>query len=189
MSKKRPLQSMAIVIGPCWTNFRSQKLKRRILATYGFNRTKLHSMFCALFLKNALSAVEMMSFGHQRARRGRYSRWRSLLGHVERIFVHKNERGGYWQYLVSTGRFYVPHSRSYTRFLGLVFVDRIISRRANVAWPLRSWDLTPLGYYLCDAVKYKYYAEKPETIAALKANIREAIGTQSITCLKIGPIV
>ena len=43
---------MAIVIGPCWTNCCSQKLKRRILATFGFNRTalratqpKLHSMF------------------------------------------------------------------------------------------------------------------------------------------------
>ena len=48
MSKERLLQSMAIVIGPCWTNFHSQKLKR----------------------------------------------------------------GGYWQHLVSTGRRYVPHSRS-----------------------------------------------------------------------------
>ena len=28
MSKERPLQSMAIVSGPCWTNFCSQKLKR-----------------------------------------------------------------------------------------------------------------------------------------------------------------
>ena len=52
MSKKRPLQSMAIVIGLCWTNCSSQKLKRRILATFGSNRTvlgvtqpKLHSMF------------------------------------------------------------------------------------------------------------------------------------------------
>ena len=67
MSKERPLQSMAIVMGPCWTNFCSQKLKRRILATFGFNRTalrakqpKLHSMFCALFLKIALSAAELM---------------------------------------------------------------------------------------------------------------------------------
>ena len=48
----------------------SHKLKRRILATFGFNRTalratqpKLHSMFCALFLKIALSAAELMSFG------------------------------------------------------------------------------------------------------------------------------
>ena len=49
------------------------------------------------------------------ARRDRYSQWRSLSGHVKRIFVHKNWRGGYWQHLVSTGRRYVPHSRSYTR--------------------------------------------------------------------------
>ena len=42
-----------------------------ILATFGFNRTalratqlKLHSMICALFLKIALSAAELMSFGH-----------------------------------------------------------------------------------------------------------------------------
>ena len=49
------------------------------------------------------------------ARRGRYSQWRSLLGQVERIFVHKNWREGYWQHLVSTGRRYVPHSRSFTR--------------------------------------------------------------------------
>ena len=49
----------------------SQKLKRRILPTFGFNRTvlratqpKLNSMFLALFLKTALSAAELMSFGH-----------------------------------------------------------------------------------------------------------------------------
>ena len=44
-------------------------LKRRILATFGFNRTalrapqpKLYSMFCALFLKIALLAADLMSF-------------------------------------------------------------------------------------------------------------------------------
>ena len=36
-------------------------------------------------------------------RSGRYSQWRSLSGHVERIFVHKN---WYWQHLVSTRRRY-----------------------------------------------------------------------------------
>ena len=55
------------------------------------------------------------------ARRGRYSQWRSLSGHVERFFVHKNWRGGYWQYLVSIGRRYVPHSRSYTPCLAPCF--------------------------------------------------------------------
>ena len=106
---------LGIVIGPCWTNFCSHKLKRRIL--------------------------------------------------------------------VSTGRRYVPHSRSY-----------IISRIADVIWPPRSYGLTPLDYYLWDAVKDKCYADKPVTIDALKDNIREkplmkCSCTQSIMCLKIGLIV
>ena len=33
-----------------------------------------------------------------------------------------------------------------------------------------------MDYYLWGAVKYKCYADKPETIEALKGNIREAIG-------------
>ena len=36
--------------------------------------------------------------------------------------------------------------------------------------------MTPLNYYLWGVVKDKYYAYKPETIDALKNNIREAIG-------------
>ena len=50
--------------------FCSQKLKRRILATFGLNRmallatqSKLHYMFFVLFLKIVLSAAELMSFG------------------------------------------------------------------------------------------------------------------------------
>ena len=50
-----------------------------------------------------------------------------------------------------------------------VFEDRIISRKAYVVWP-------PLDYYLWGAVKNKCYSDKPETIDALKDNIREAIG-------------
>ena len=49
------------------------------------------------------------------AMRGRYCQWRSLSGHVERIFVHKNWRGEYGQHLVLTEWHYVPHSRSYTQ--------------------------------------------------------------------------
>ena len=53
--------------------------------------------------------------------------------------------------------------------------------------------LTPLDYSLWGAVEDKCYADKPETIDALKYNIREAIVeircTQSIMWLKIGPIV
>ena len=44
------------------------------------------------------------------------------------------------------------------------FEDRIVSRRADVVWPLWSCDLTPLDYYLRGAVKDKYYADKPETL-------------------------
>ena len=58
----------------------------------------------------------------------------------------------------------------------LVFEDHTINRRAEVVWPPRSCDLTPLDYYLWGAVKDKYYTDKPETIDALKNNIREAIG-------------
>ena len=70
----------------------------------------------------------------------------------------------------------MPHSRSYIDVLCPVFEDRIINRRAEVVWPPRNCDLTPLDYYLWDAFKDKCYADKLETIDALKDNIREAIG-------------
>ena len=57
-----------------------------------------------------------------------------------------------------------------------VFENRIISRRTNIVWPPRSYDLTPLDYYLWGAVKDKCYAEKSKIIEALKDNIREVIG-------------
>ena len=56
-----------------------------------------------------------------------------------------------------------------------VFEDPIISRRADVVWTPRSCDLTPLGYYLWGAVNDKCYANKPETIDAIKDNIRKII--------------
>ena len=65
----------------------------------------------------------------------------------------------------------MPHNRSYTRCLRLVFEDRIISRRADVVWP--PWNCVLL---LSGAVKHKCYADKLETIDPLKDNIREAIG-------------
>ena len=57
-----------------------------------------------------------------------------------------------------------------------VFEDHIISRRADVVWLPPSCNLIPLDYYLWGTVKDKCYADKPEAIAALKENIREAIG-------------
>ena len=54
----------------------------------------------------------------------------------------------------------MAHSRSYTR----CFEYRIISRRVDVVWPPRIYDLTPLDYYLFGAAKVKCYADKLETI-------------------------
>ena len=65
-----------------------------------------------------------------------------------------------------------------------VFEDRIINRKADVVWPPRSCDLTPLDYYLWRAVKDKCYADKPETIDALKENIREVIGDIQLNAIK-----
>ena len=88
------------------------------------------------------------------------------------IFVHKNWRGGYWQYWVSKGRRYVPHRRSYTRCFAPCFWRSHYQPRS---W-CRSCNLTPLDYYLWGAVKNKCYADKPETIDVLRDNIRKAIG-------------
>ena len=60
--------------------------------------------------------------------------------------------------------------------LRLVFEDRIISRRADVVWPPRSCDLTPLDDYIRGAAADKCYAAKLEIIDALNDNIHEAIG-------------
>ena len=52
------------------------------------------------------------------------------------------------------------------------FEDRITTCRADVVWPPRCCDLSPLDCYLWGAGKDKCYADKPETIVALKENIR-----------------
>ena len=87
------------------------------------------------------------------ASRGRYSQWRSLSGHDERIFVHKNWKRGHWQHLVSTGR--LCDTEATLQFLLPIFKDCIISRRTDVVWPHRSCDLIPLDYSLWGAVKDK----------------------------------
>ena len=111
MSKESPLQSMVIVIGPCWTNFCSPKLK-----------------------------------------------------------------GGFWQHLVQQDGATRHPAKATLDVLRPVFEDRFISSRADVVWPPRCCDLIPLHYYLWDAVKDKCYADKLETIDALKDKIRGAVG-------------
>ena len=71
----------------------------------------------------------------------------SHLGHRKPARIH-------WK--ASIGRRFVPHSQ-----------------RADVVW---SWGLAPLHYYLWGADKDYCYADKPETIDALKDSICEAIG-------------
>ena len=106
------------------------------------------------------------------ARRGRYNQWKSLSGHVERIFAHKEEDiGNFW--FQQNGA--MCHTAEATLdVMRTVFEDRIFSRRADVVWPPWSCNVTPMDCYLWGAVKDKCYADKPETIHALKNNIREA---------------
>ena len=108
--------------------------------------------------------------------RGSYSQWRSLSGHVERIFFTKIEEediGNIWfQQDGATCR----TAETALDILRPTFKDHIISRRADVVCPSQTWDLKPLEYYLWGAVKDKCCVDKPETIYALKDNIRKAIG-------------
>ena len=82
--------------------------------------------------------------------------------------------------MVSTGGATSRTAQATLDVLRPVFEDRIISRRANVVWPPLSCDLTPSDCYLWGAVKDKCYADKPETIDALKDNIRKAIGEKQL---------
>ena len=80
---------------------------------------------------------------------------RSLSGHVERIFIHKNWRGGYWQHLFPQDGATCHTAEATFDVLRPLYEDRIISCRVDVVWPPRSWDLTTLDYYLLRAVKDK----------------------------------
>ena len=55
------------------------------------------------------------------------------------------------------------------------FSDPIISHNSAINWPSRSCDLTPLDYFLSGYVKDQIYADNPQSIDALKANIRRVI--------------
>ncbi|GFY21089.1 putative LOC100569746 [Trichonephila clavipes] len=55
------------------------------------------------------------------------------------------------------------------------FGDRLISRFGPVNWPPRSWDLTPLDYFLWGYVNPLVYAYKPQTLDHLEDNIRRVI--------------
>ena len=110
--------------------------------------------------------------GQAEAVTGNGDRYRAMLNKFWFTKIEKEDIGNSW--LQQKGATF--HTAEATLdVLSPVFEDRIISRRADVVWPYRSCDLTPLDYYLWGGVKNKCYADKPETIDALKDNIREAI--------------
>ncbi|GFX76475.1 putative transposase [Trichonephila clavipes] len=55
------------------------------------------------------------------------------------------------------------------------FGGRLISRLGPVNWPPRSWDLTPLDYFLWRYAKSLFYADMPQTFDHLEDNIRRVI--------------
>ena len=55
------------------------------------------------------------------------------------------------------------------------FGEQFISRLGPVDWPPRSYDITPLDFYLWGYVKSKCFVDKLATIEALEANITEVI--------------
>ena len=92
-------------------------------------------------------------------------RYRAMLNAFLFTKIKEEDIGNIW--LQQDGA--TCHTTEATRdILRPVFEDRVISRRAEVVWPPRSCDLTPLDYYLWGAVVDKSYAHKPESIDALK---------------------
>ncbi|GFV32948.1 transposase [Trichonephila clavipes] len=55
------------------------------------------------------------------------------------------------------------------------FGNRLIARFGPVNWPPRSYDLTPLDYFLWCYVKSLVYADKPQMLHHLEDNIRRVI--------------
>jgi hypothetical protein len=56
------------------------------------------------------------------------------------------------------------------------FPGRVISRNGDRNWPPRSCDLSPCYFFLWRFVKSRVYANKPQTIPELKAEIGRVIG-------------
>ena len=100
---------------------------------------------------------------------GEAVRYRAMLKEFLFTKIEEEDIGNIW--FQQVGAMY--HTAEATLdVLRPVFEDRFIKRRADIVWPLYSCDLTSLW----GAVKVKCYADKPETINALKDNIRESIG-------------
>jgi len=69
----------------------------------------------------------------------------------------------------------VHTARASIDLLRKTFGERIISRNADFSWPPRSPDLTAPDYFLWGYLKDRVYANKPNTIEALKHNIAHEV--------------
>ncbi|CAB3258594.1 unnamed protein product [Arctia plantaginis] len=63
-------------------------------------------------------------------------------------------------------------ARATTDILKTAFPGRLISRFGDLHWPARSPDLTVPDFFLWGFLKSRVYVNKPETLEALKDNIR-----------------
>lgn len=67
-----------------------------------------------------------------------------------------------------------------------MFPGKVISKRGDIEWPPRSPDLSPPDFFLWGYLKNKVYSNKPETITALKENIRtEMAAISTATCQRV----
>ena len=117
------------------------------------------------------SIIQMTAiFLRKWARSRRYGQWRVLPYHAQRIFVSKNWREWHERLLVSIGRGQLPYSQRNNRS----FVHRF--RKSNNQ-PSFWCQLTAseLWFDPVGAIKDKCYANHPETIEALKHEIKVAI--------------
>ena len=64
-------------------------------------------------------------------------------------------------------------ARATTNILKEAFPGRLISRLGDLHWPTRSPDLTDPDFFLWGILKSRVYVNKPQTLEALKENIRQ----------------
>ncbi|CAK9801230.1 Transposable element Tc3 transposase [Anthophora plagiata] len=77
-------------------------------------------------------------------------------------------------------------TRENVQLLRSKFGQRVISCNADINWPPRSCDLTPLDFFLWGYLKSRVYSVKPETRNDLKDNLRVAIREITLaTCRKV----
>ena len=127
---------------------------------------KTNFKWCGKFVKISKMSKE----------RPRYSQWRSLSGHVEGIFIHKNWRGGYWQQLVSTGWLYMPHSWSYTRYFEPFFWRSHYQPQSWCCLATSELRFDTVGLLFVGCRQRLVLRRQARDNWPLKDNIREAIG-------------